>query len=510
MSDQRKRRCDQDRGRPAWISTDFGRRPDRNRGRGDRTGRISSLLILLLVLAGCPARVVAVTPPNPPPITAPRFELWVDASADEGGDGTRLTPFRTLQPALQPEAVVHVRSGLYAGPFVVPQGVRLTGHGQVVLYAEGDATVVTAEGGVNLSTLSIQGGFVGLDLKGGRSALIGLHFSGHRRIALTTASALLLQDSVLDGTVSETIGVQLREGAQATLRSLRFTGAFRRAVDATGATLSVEDLKSEGPSQAIHVEASHTTARALAIAGGSGPAVFAAGGSLTLTDVTINGHEYGVQARKTALTLSQVRSNRVQLAGIAAVLCTGTVTDTQFEQSGTHGALQLLDSTLTVKGVRVKQGRSNGIFVRHGAVRLEDATIEQTRGDRDGTGGDALHVRDAEVEAINVVVRDAEGVGAFATAHATLTLRRFSCERCRIGAVVSEVNSSVKAFGLFVRGGEGPVAAVLDKSTAALEDVDVVTAQVPVWAECDSGARVTLKRVKSNLPMPLSPCIDVE
>lgn len=489
----------------------FWARPDRKWRAPDRArARLAGSAILLLVLAGCPARVLPVTgEPLPPPTPAPAaaaIELWVDGSAAEGGNGTKQAPFKQLGPALQAGAVVHLRSGLYAGPFVLPPNVRLVGHGQAVLYAEGEQTVLTADGPVGLASLSVQGGFVGLDAKG-PAALIGIHFSGHRRVALTAVAELTVEDSVLDGTVSETVGIQLRKEARGTLKKVRFTGAFRRAIDAVDATLKVEDLTSEGPAQALHVQGGTTVAAQVAVAGGSGPAVFSAGGALWLTDATVNGHEYAVQARGTKLTLSRVRSNRVQLAGIATVDCTGTLTDTQVEQSGSYGALQLLDSTLTVKGLKVKQARASAVFVRKGSVTLEGATLEQTRGDRDQTGGDALHVRDAELEASDVVVRDADGVGAFATAHATVTLRRFSCERCRVGAVVAELQSDVKAFGLVARGGEGPVAAVLDKSTLTLEDAEVVTSEVAIWAECDHGARVTLKRVKSNLPMPQSGCI---
>lgn len=455
---------------------------------------------------GCPTRVGSVTAPEPAPVA---IERWVDASASEGGDGSRNAPFRALGPALAPGAVVHLRSGLYAGPFTLPAGVRLVGHGQVVLYAEGEATVLTAPGGASLEAVSVQGGFVGLDA-GGPTALHQVHFSGHRRVAISAGDALTLEDAVLDGTVSETVGVQLRPGARGRLRKVRFTGGFRRAVDAAGATLDVDDLQSEGPAQALHLERSTTKAQTLAIAGGSGPGIFVAEGSLQLFDATVNGHEYGLQARKAALVVRKFSSRRVQLAGVATVDCTGTLIDLQIAQSGTYGGLQLLGSTLKVKNVHVRQGRTTGLFVRKGRVTIDDATIEQTLGDRDGSGGDALHVRDADVEATNVVVRDAEGVGAFASAGARVTLRRFSCERCRVGALVAELASDLTAKGLVTRGGEGPAIAVLDKATAHLEDADLVTTQVPIWAECDQGARVSLKRVKSNLPLPASGCIEGE
>lgn len=466
-------------------------------------------VVLFGVLAGCPARVVSVTPAPAPAAAAAPIEVWVDGSVPEGGDGSRNAPLRQLGPALGPGVIVHLRSGLYGGPFTLPDGVRLVGHGEVVLYAEGETTVLTAPGAVSLEGLSVQGGFIGLDARG-TAGLHRVHFSGHRRVALTASGTLTLEDAVLDGTVSETMGVQLTAGAKAVLRQLRFTGAFRRAVDATGATLTVDDLKSEGPAQALHVEHSDVTASKLAVAGGTGPAVFAAGGTLTLTDTTVNGHEYALQARKTALTVRTFRSNRVQLAAIATVDCTGTLEDLSVEQSGTYGALQLLDSTLKVKKVKVKQARTTGIFVRKGKVTLEDATVEQTRGDRDGSGGDALHVRDADVTATNLVVRDAEGVGAYASAAARLNLSRFSCERCRVGALLAELAADLTAKGVTTRGGEGPAISVLDKATATLEDADLVTTQIAIWADCDQGAHVTVRRVKSNLPLPASGCIEVE
>lgn len=501
MSDQRNPTRDHPAPSSPRKFSRLHRKSDLNPPFADRALRALVAGLGCTLIAGCPAAAIQVI--GEP--TAAAIELWVDASAVEGGDGTLGRPFRSLAQALRPDATVHLRSGLYEGPWVLPPGIRLVGRGQVVLFAQGQTTVVTATA-ATLEGLAVQGGFTGVSATG-PLVLRRVHLSGHRRVAVVASGQLTFEDSVLDGTVTETIGVQLVKGSTATLTRLRFTGAFRRAIDAEGARLEGVELTSEGPAQALHLERTTATVRTLTVAGGSGPGIFASQGHLTLTDASVNGHEYGLQARQAKLTITRFSSKRVQLAGIAAVQCTGSLNDVATEQTGTYGALQLLDSQLEVRGVRVKQGRAMGIFVRHGKVQLQDLTIEQIRADADGTGGDGLHFRDAEVVAKNVIIRDAEGVGVFASAAAQVALEKLSCERCRVGVVVAELAAEVSVRGLVSRGGEGPAIVVLDRASATVEDADVAVVQAPIWAECDLGARVTVKRMKSNVPLPASGCI---
>ncbi len=456
-----------------------------------------------------PPAVGVVVQPQP---LAPRvaIERWVDASALEGGNGEPRSPFKRLNDALAPDALIHLRSGLYAGPWVLPPGIVLVGHGEVVLHSEGETTVVTAPASASLEALSIQGGFVGMRAIG-PVTLRRVHFSGQRRVALEASDALTLEDSMFDGSVSETFGVQLLKGANARLKKVRFVGAFRRAVDAVGARLDIDDLQTAGPAQGLHLENSQAKVRGLVVAGGSGPGVFVAEGALHLTDSSVNGHEFGLQARKAALTIERFASFRVQLAGVATVECTGTLSDLRIEHSGSYGALHLLESVLKVKGLKVKQARETGVFVRRGEVKLEDVTVEQIRAERafgPDHGGDGFQLRDADVEVSNVIVRDADGIGVFASAGAQVELNRFSCERCRVGALVLDLASVVTVKGMISKGGEGPAIAVLDRAVVKLEDADITAVQVPIWAECEQGARVTVKRMKSNLVLPASGCIE--
>ncbi len=429
---------------------------------------------------------------------APAIELWVDASGAPDGDGSVNRPLKVLVPIKG--AVMHLRSGLYEGPFVLPDGSRLVGHGEVVLHSAGEVTV-TAEGAASLEELSVQGGQVGL-LGLGALTLRQVHFSGHRRAAVEARVALTLDDSVLDGTVSGTKGVVLTEGANARLKKVRFTGAFARAIEGKGATLDAEDVQVEGPASALHLVDCRAHVRKLGVAGGSGPGVFTSGGALTLTDAAVNGHEFGLQAKKTKLEVTRFVSKRVAHDGLALLDCSGTLAGIELEQS----AMYLENSELRVSGVKLRQGRGNGILIRHGEVKLDDATIENVRAEG-GSGGDAVEIRDAEVEARRLVIRDVAGIGVFATASATVKLDTFLCERCRIGALVSENDAVVTVKGMVAKGGEGPAVAALAHGTVKLDGAELGGTQAPIWAECDEGARVTVKNLRSTVGQPPTGCI---
>ncbi len=436
-------------------------------------------------------------------------ERWVDAHAGEAGDGSSGSPFKRLGDALAPGATVHLRSGLYPGPFQLPPGVKLVGHGEVVLYAEGETTVVTARA-ASLEGLSVQGGFIGL-LASGPVSLKRVHLSGHRRVAVRAAAALSVEDSVFEGTVSETRGIALSAGASASLRKVRFTGAFRRAVDAEDAVLHAAEVTSEGPVEALHLVRTQAEVRQLTVLGGRGPGIFTADGALDLRGASVTGHEYGLQARNTALTIDGFTSKRAEFAGIATVGCTGTLAHISTEASGTYGGLQLLESTLTVTGLKVKLGAVTGVLVRKGTVTLQDVTVEQVRADSGASGesgGDGLELRDAEVTLKNVTVRDVAGSGVFAAAVAQVTIIGLTCERCRVGTVVADRMARVGVQGLVSRGGQGPAIAATDHASISVDDADVTASEAPIWAECAQGVQVTVRHFKSNLKQPPSACID--
>ncbi len=480
--------CDQRGVTTLRESAGLGSNPDR------KTGLLDRAIGVVLLAISC---VPAVVPARPVAVAAP-IEVWVDASGAPDGDGSVNRPLKVLVPVKG--AVMHLRSGLYEGPFVLPDGAQLVGHGEVVLHSAGEVTV-TAEGAAGLEGLSVQGGQVGL-LGLGALTLRRVHFSGHRRAAVEARVALTLDDAVFDGTVPGTKGVVLTERADARLEKVRFTGAFSRAIEATKATLDAEDLQVEGPATALHLSGGAAHVRKLSVAGGSGPGVFTSGGSLTLTDAAVNGHEFGLQAKKTKLSVTRFVSRRVAHEGIAALECTGTLAQVELEQS----AMYLENSTLSVSGLKLRQGRGAGILIRHGVVKLDEVTIQNVRAEG-GTGGDAVEIRDADVEARRLSIHDVAGMGVFATSSATVKLDTFSCERCRIGALVAENEAVVTVKGMTTKGGEGPAVAALAHGTVKLDGADLGGSQAPIWAECDEGARVTVKHLRSTVSQPPTGCI---
>ncbi|RKH35005.1 hypothetical protein D7X12_34535, partial [Corallococcus sicarius] len=87
---------------------------------------------------------------RPPLRPARQGELWVDGAAP-GGDGTRERPLRSLAEALARPGpqLVHLASGRYEGPFLLPEGTRLVG--------AGPTTVLTVASGAGAGVVETRG-----------------------------------------------------------------------------------------------------------------------------------------------------------------------------------------------------------------------------------------------------------------------------------------------------------------------------------------------------------------
>ena len=203
-----------------------------NRLARDRRLRLSDLAVTLFLLVGC-ARLPE---PVPTPPEVHRAEVWVDAFSAAGGDGTSARPLKTVPQPVPTDAIVHLRAGLYPGPFVLGPGARMEGVGEVVLTGEAGQTVVTADG-ASLEGISIQGGAIGLEA-GAKVSLTHVHFSGQRRQAAVVHGQLTIADSRFEASVEGIEGVVVEHGALFQANDTKFTGGFRRAVMTEGATLA--------------------------------------------------------------------------------------------------------------------------------------------------------------------------------------------------------------------------------------------------------------------------------
>src|SRR5690349_11779507 len=83
------------------------------------------LLAAVAVIGGCTPRTAPPPAPGTPvAVAVAPLELWLDASAPGGGDGTEARPYRALGEALLRAGAaplrLHLRTGLYQGPFELP------------------------------------------------------------------------------------------------------------------------------------------------------------------------------------------------------------------------------------------------------------------------------------------------------------------------------------------------------------------------------------------------------
>lgn len=449
-----------------------------------------------------------------PIVAADRPQRWVDTSARPGGDGSRERPFKQVPAELPDRVELHLVSGVYEGPFVLPAGARLEGHGEVVLHAPAPTVVVAGED-VTLVHVSVQGGNVGLRA-GGDVHLDRVHVSGHRQTGVEVLPGAHVDAQRLEvvGTIAESVGVQANQ-ATVELSGGVFSGDLKRALEVKGGSVAARDTKSEGGNTLLNAQdASVTIERATATVG-RGPAVFLSGGTARVEGLLVEGHEAALLAKGvTRLEVLHLRSRRPAWAGVVLQSTTGTLRDVNVTRAGPGGGVQAMDSDVTLEDVTVHQANAMGVFVRKGKAKLVRLTIEGVDGESDGAGGralgDALMLRDAVVQVDEVTVRDVEGSAIYASAFADVTVGRLTCERSGGGLAFIERGAVVKARELTSRGSMG--AAVLVPDTARLEVGTLVVrgaGEGPIFASCDGGASVVIGTLESTLEQPDSPCVTI-
>lgn len=479
-----------------------------NRPRADLRPRNSDLLLALVLAA-----TACVRAPEPlPPPEVHRVEFWVDGFSQPGGDGSKDRPFKTLPQPVPQGALVHVRSGVYAGPFTLSGGVRLEGLGEVVLTGiDGVATVVTASD-AELDGLSIQGGAVGLEAGAGVKAT-RVRFSGQRQRAALVRGALTLAEAELVASVEGIDGLAVERGATLDLANARFSGGFKRAVRAEGGTLRLTRVRAEGAKTLVHALDSQSTLAGLQAEGGSGPALFFAGGRVSLVGAEVLGHEYALQlAREVDAQVSELRARGSLEACVAATGATLHLAASALWDCGHGGAVALMHSKTSLAGVEVLRARELGVFVRQGQLSLRGGLTVRGVTGTDGVLGDALHVREATVRDLGggLFFSELEGSGVFASAFADVELAQVTVERARSAAFFVERRAQLRLGAALVRGGGGPAIVVPDDASVTVDKLFVAGGnEAPVFAECHGGARVKLGRLETTVPQVPSRCVVV-
>lgn len=433
-----------------------------------------------------------------------RAQVYVDASAPAGGDGSATRPWKTLPPRLPARTDVHVLTGLYRGPFLLDDDAHLEGQGEVVLHAEPGQVVLTLGRG-SAAGVSLQGGDVGL-LALGEGRVERLRLSGQRVAAARVQGDLTAAELDVVGVVEDADGLVVT-GSLA-LEASRFTGGLRRALRLLeGARATLGKLTSEGPKTFLHALAARVDLREAHASQGAGPAIFLSGGEATLEGVDVRGHEYGLQLASGArATLTHFTSGGALEAAISSYGSTLTLRRSTLGGSGTGGALFAQQSTVRAEDLVVRDARHLALLLRQSTVHLERCRIERVSHDGDALG-DGVMARDSRVEIVDLRVSDVEGSALFAGAAAVVSITGLQVDRAHRSALFVERGSRLTADAVLVRGGSGPAVLVPDAATVSIGTLSVAGGEVPIYAECDQGAQVFLGRLEATLPQPESRCI---
>lgn len=414
------------------------------------------------------------------------LELFVDASAPPGGDGSRSRPFRTLG-----ETPLHGRlrlaSGVYPGGLVL-EDVELVGGPAVVLAASPPGPCLRTRGAVRLEGVQIQGGGTGLRAESGRASLEGVRFSGQRGAGIEVAAGaeLVLARSSLQASVSGLPGVRILPGGRAELSEVRIQGPYQRAVDAERpASLLLSAVHIQDAVSGLWLSGGEAWLDALDVRGGRGPGLYVAGATLHLREVTVTGHEYGLLTGAGArVDGAGLRSTGAERAGLGLVRAHVVLEDVRVESAGTMAGVQIVGSEVELRGLDVQGGRSTGVVARDARLTVDRATISGPRS-ADADEGDAFQVRGGRAAVSGLSIQGCSGIGFLAAEGATVTLVRSSIRGAGVAGVSVETLARLTGRELLIEGTQGPAVLVTERGRARL---GAITARSnrdgAVWAEC--------------------------
>lgn len=453
-----------------------------------RKGPIDRFLIAIVIATfGC----VKIPPPEiaaPPPV-----ERWVDAYAGPGGDGGVMAALKALPPRLS--GVVHVRSGLYRGPFELEDGAVLVGHGEVVLFLEGDGAVATAHGKTRLEQISFQGGAIGLAVEG-QAQVEKVHFSSHRTAAVSVLDGGLTGIALeLDARSAGSVGIDA-VNATVSLERSSLRGTMAHGVRCTNCALTIDQLRSEGPANALQAVRGRVEAKGLRIAAGAGPAISLADTTAALRDVETTGHEYGLLATGGSVTVAGFLSRGAVVAGLGFFKGTVTLSDVRIHRAGSGGGLQLLDATSIIHSASIDDAQGTGVLVRQGKATITRLEAHLIHGDTTSSGtllaGDAVQVRDATVELGRLQATEVDGAALAATNFAKATATEIVIDGAATAGIVAERRSRVVASTVRAKAVRGAVLAAFEEGQLQVKRLEAADAETPAWADCLEGAVIRI------------------
>jgi len=436
-------------------------------------------------------------------------EVFVDASAAPGGDGSLRRPFRELRQALG-RGRIHLATGVYPAA-VLLDGVEVVGGSAVVLSASPPEACLRTRGEVLLREVQIQGGAAGLRVETGRATLESVRFSGQRGPAVEVGSgaALVLSRSTVQASVSGLPGVRIQPGGRAVLRDVQLRGPFQRAIDADHpADLRLEGVQVADAVSGLALSGGEASLERVEVRGGRGPGIYVSGGTLHLRDVGVSGHEYGLLTGEGARVDGRgFRSTQAARAGLGLVRARASLADVQVDGAGQMAAVQAISSDVRLTSLVITSSRSNGLVSRDSRLVLERTQISGVRSE-DRDEGDGLQLRGGTATVSGLRVQGCSGIGLLAAEGATVTLRQSSVSEAGVAGMSVETEATLTASEVSIEGTRGPAVLAMSRGTARLRAITGRANQSgSVWAECSQGALVEVDGWMGDRPPTPAPCI---
>ncbi|HZJ52511.1 MAG TPA: right-handed parallel beta-helix repeat-containing protein, partial [Myxococcaceae bacterium] len=484
-----------------------------------RSGRLSasaaSLLALgALVCGSCSSVAPPTETARPASAAAPADagvvpELFIDASAAAGGDGSRARPFRSLADA-PAHGRLRLASGIYPGG-VLLEDVVLIGGPAVVLAAAPPVPCIRSRGRVRLEQVQIQGGSAGVVVESGRATLASVSLSGQRGPGLEVGpgAEVVVTGSTFQASVSSFPGVRVLPGGKAELAQVRFQGPFRRAVDASQpAALRLSGVQAQDAVTGLWLSGGAALVESMEVRGGRGPGIYVAGGTLQLRDVRVGGHEYGLLTGEGARVDGRgLRSTGAERAGVALVKSKGTLEDVHVESAGSMGGVQLIASEVRIRGLEVQGGRSSGLVTRDAQLTLEGGTLRGPR-TTDLAEGNAVQIRGGRATLGGLRIQDCSGIGVLAAEGASVTIARTTVSGAAVAGLAAETEASLSATEVSIERTAGPAVLVTEHGTARLRSMTARgNRDGPLWAECSQGVDVEIDGWAGDASPVPTPCV---
>jgi hypothetical protein len=443
-----------------------------------------------------------------PTLASSRREIWVDAFAPPGGDGSPTRPLKQL-PGLFLAADYHLRSGVYEGPFEFPDEISVEGHGQVVLTSRAEKTV-SMHGGA-LKNLLIQGGHTALSVESNSTVHLELlELSGFSQFGVQAAGATINVINIrIDAQIPDTMGMRLND-THLTAKHVALSGSLHRGLWLTKSEFEIDALNSTGPKTVLHLEGTQGLLQHANLAAGTGPAIVLQGSTLRLHKSEVLGFEFGVLASdNSSLTVSDVRFASPLMAAISALDTKVTVRKSVFLKPGSFGALQLLNDESVINEVVIKDARDAAMVIRKGQAELRDVRIEGVT-TLDGVEGHGIQVRDALAVLSDISIQDCEGASVLVSHFSRVNIHTLVSHRNRLGALLVDNHSQVFAEKIEATASRENDVVALEQSEVNIDTLNT-RQETPMWADCTQGAKVVVQSlVWSHETLPPQPCVDVK